>query len=109
MSWSLRLLQAEHEDWAGRNFPGAQPHDALLGIMEEVGELAHAHLKHDQGIRGYDDEKYRTEAADAIGDIVVYLASYCNRNGFDLQICVEDTWRRVQERDWILDPQRGGT
>jgi NTP pyrophosphatase (non-canonical NTP hydrolase) len=105
---TLSWLQSEHADWLAHNFPEQKTHEPLLGLVEEVGELAHCHLKHDQGIRGYDDSTYREDAADAVGDIVIYLASYCNANGFDLELCVEDTWYRVQARDWKGDPTDGG-
>jgi NTP pyrophosphatase (non-canonical NTP hydrolase) len=105
---TLYELQAEHAVWVAHNFPHAQPHEPLLGLVEEVGELAHAHLKHEQGIRGYDDDRYHQEGEDCIGDIMIYLASYCNKNGFDLQDCLDHTWERVSERDWQADPQKGG-
>jgi len=107
MTLSLNQLQAEHQEWAEHNFPNQAEHEALLGLIEELGELAHAHLKYEQGIRGYDEEYYRVHASDAVGDIMIYLASYCNRCGFNLQMCMEETWRRVRERDWQADP-RGG-
>ncbi len=105
--WDLQRFQQEHKKWLSHNFPGQTDHQALLGVIEEVGELAHAHLKHEQGIRGYDDAKYRKEAGDAIGDIIVYLASYCNTNGFDLDLCLELAWEEVSNRDWKHDPTRG--
>jgi NTP pyrophosphatase (non-canonical NTP hydrolase) len=101
----LAELQDRHRTWLQHNFPNQQPHDALLGLAEEVGELSHAHLKNQQGIREVD---FRQLAEDAIGDIVIYLASYCNTNGFDLSWCVEKTWRKVSQRDWVADPQKGG-
>ena len=103
---NLYELQAEHMEWLEKNFPQQQGHDPLLGIVEEVGELAHAHLKASQGIRGTFDE-LRAEAFDAIGDIVIYLASYCNSNGYDLHNAVEHTWYKVKERDWQKYPQDG--
>lgn len=102
----LRRLQNEHTFWLSHNFPDQQPHDALLGLSEEVGELSHAHLKQQQRIRGT-SQKHRVAQADAIGDIVIYLASYCNTNGFDLADCVETAWLEVKERDWQKNPQDG--
>ncbi len=101
----LSQLQREHKRWLDRNFPDQQPHDALLGLIEEVGELAHAHLKHEQGIRGLDDKEFRKQAGDAIGDIVIYLASYCNTNNFSLPLVVHETWGKVKQRDWRKDPE----
>lgn len=76
-------------------------------MVEELGELAHAHLKMQQGIRGSVSE-HRAEAEDAIGDFIIYLASYCNSNNYVLEDCLSDAWARVKKRDWIEDPQHGG-
>jgi NTP pyrophosphatase (non-canonical NTP hydrolase) len=80
-----------------------------LPRREEVGELSHAFLKFHQGIRGYDEGKFMNEACDAVGDIVIYLASFCNANGIELDFVVWDTWQTVKSRDWVADPQKGGT
>lgn len=106
---NLAVLQAEQKEWVNHNFPDETEHGPLLGLAEEVGELAHAHLKHEQSIRGYDDAQYMAEAVDAIGDIVIYLASYCNRNGIDLEQAVRQTWEEVSVRDWIKYPHDGRT
>ena len=104
MTLDLKQLQREHREWLAHNVPNQLPHAALLGVQEEVGELSHAHLKMEQGIRG-DKEKHTADKKDAIGDIVIFLSSYCNTNGFDLEECVEDAWAHVKKRDWIKDPE----
>lgn len=103
---ALTELQLQHREWLAHNFPDAKPHEPLLGLVEEVGELAHAHLKMEQGIRGSDDE-HRAEAKDSIGDILVFLSSYCNLNGYSLEECITDTWAEVKKRDWIKHPKHG--
>ena len=104
----LAELQRQHREWLAHNFPGQAPHHGLLGVVEELGELAHAHLKAEQGIRGYDDEgKTAAEIRDAVGDIVIYLASYCNTNGIDLGACVREAWEQVSRRDWAAEPETG--
>jgi NTP pyrophosphatase (non-canonical NTP hydrolase) len=105
--WDLQAFQVDHRLWLAHNFPDQTPHQALLGLAEEVGELAHAHLKHEQTIRGYDYQRYQEEAMDAIGDIIIYLASYCNSNGLDLAKAAQDAWEEVRERDWIKYPETG--
>ena len=102
----LRMLQKENYEWALRNFPNFEKWEPLLGIVEEVGELSHAHLKMHEGIRG-DKDTLRAKAKDAIGDIVVFLACYCSSNDFDLQSCVEETWNKVKKRDWVNDKVNG--
>lgn len=103
----LKVFQAKHRLWLGKNFPNQTPHQALLGVSEEVGELAHAHLKYEQGIRGLTRDEYLRQAGDAIGDIIIYLASYCNTNGLSLAGCLAQAWREVSERDWIHNPDTG--
>ena len=103
---TLRTFQRYHKIWLEHNFPDQLAHDPLLGLTEELGELAHAHLKREQGIRGSEKE-HQDAAADAIGDIMIYLASYCNTNDFDMAACLEDAWEEVSERDWQRYPKSG--
>lgn len=104
-TFTLRQLQTEQRAWAQHNFPGRDPWQPLLGVVEEVGELSHAHLKAEQGIRTNQD--HAAAKIDAIGDIVIYLADYCSANGICLHTAVETTWRMVQRRDWQNDPAKG--
>ena len=109
----LRQLQIEQEPWVDHNFePGntrnpARAFKPLLGAVEEIGELAHAHLKSLQGIRT--DQDHTAKAKDAVGDVVIYLADYCTAMGYDFQECVEGTWNHVKTRDWQKDKVRGVT
>lgn len=102
-----RVLQVQVNEWATRNFGERQPHQPLLGLQEEVGELAHAHLKMEQGIRGT-KAKHRAAKIDAVGDIAIYLADYCNANNLSLSLCIEATWDKVKRRDWKKDNKNGG-
>ena len=99
----LYELQNEVGAWSRRNFPNNQPYHPLLGLQEEVGELAHAHLKAEQGIRGTDKEHHRAKI-DAVGDILIYLCDYCERNCIALDTAVGMTWDKVSRRDWRKDP-----
>ena len=105
MSLTLERLQKEGLDWVQHNFPGGKPYQPLLGVAEEVGELCHAHLKYEQGIRN----TTKADKEDAIGDIIIYLADYCNRNGIDLTESLEAAWRTASKRDWIKFPKNGRT
>ncbi len=104
-------IQAEQAKWAIENFPqsqnAAQWYVPLLGVGEEAGELFHAALKYDQGIRGMSWQATREKEQDAIGDIVVYLMDFCTRRGYNFQDCVEDTWMTVRERNWKERPTTG--
>ena len=100
---NLLTLQREVGEWSRKNFPNNLPHHPLLGLAEEVGELSHAHLKGEQGIR-HSSKEIESMKADAVGDIIIYLVDYCERNGLLLQGCVDTTWALVQQRDWQKNP-----
>ena len=105
---ALEKLCAEQPAWAARNFgEAARWEDPFMGLVEEVGELAHALLKQRQGIRGT-PEQLEEEAQDAVGDIVIYLADLCHRRRWDLPAIVRATWSRVSRRDWKAHPEDGG-
>ena len=101
----LRKLQAQVGEWARKNFPHGRNYHPLLGAVEEMGELAHAHLKAEQGIRINED--HEAAIKDAIGDIVIYLADYCERNLVDFAEAVEGSWNEVKKRDWINNKETG--
>ncbi len=98
----MQSIQDEVKRWADKNFgPGTPAWHPLLGVCEEAGELCHAHLKGEQGIReGMDKQKIEAMKADAVGDIVVFLMHYCAQEGLDFQKCVANVWAEVKKRDW---------
>lgn len=62
--------------WANYNFGHMRGPD--YGIIEEIGEAAHAVLKRRQKIRGFDlDDVFYDYFNDALADAVIYLADYC--------------------------------
>lgn len=80
-----------------------------LGAAEEVGELAHSVLKRGQGIRLEDDDVGPAAERDAVGDIIVYLADFCYRRGYDLEACVREAWDgEVVHREWDSATRAGG-
>jgi NTP pyrophosphatase (non-canonical NTP hydrolase) len=101
----LRILQQQVRDWAKQNFGDVPTWMPLMGAMEELGELSHAHLKEAQGIRL--QENHPEKAKDAIGDIIIYLAHYCSVRRFDLEDIVNETWAGVSKRDWKKDSSTG--
>jgi NTP pyrophosphatase (non-canonical NTP hydrolase) len=102
-------LQQEVAEWLKKQpFGNQQPWQPLLGIVEEVGELSHAHLKASQNIRGTAQE-HQAAKADAIGDIIIYLAGYCEAEGLDLGRCVSQAMGEVMSRDWNRFPGDGKT
>ena len=107
MHMTFKELQKNHSVWAAKNFPFAATWEPLVGAMEELGELSHAHLKCHQGIRTNEDHK--AKKADAVGDIILYLAHYCSMAGIDMQTAVEMVWSEVSKRDWIANPENGSS
>jgi NTP pyrophosphatase (non-canonical NTP hydrolase) len=103
---TFRRLQSEVRAWSVRNFGDRATHQPLLGAMEELGELSHAHLKQEQGIRGTAAE-HEAAAKDAVGDLIIYLADYVAGRGWDLQEIMEDTWEIVGRRDWTANKLNG--
>lgn len=77
----LKEIVEAHKVWANKNFPDMTAEDCLLGMVEEVGELAHAVLKSRQGIRNADKKEELVK--DAIADIAIFTMDFCNRSGFD--------------------------
>lgn len=105
---TFQQLQAEVGTWAQRNFGDTPAYRPLLGAVEEVGELAHAHLKAEQGIRGTAEE-HEAAGKDAVGDIIIYLADYCGRRNWDMQQIVETVWAQVGKRNWTKNKTTGET
>lgn len=101
---TFKMLQEQQAKWKKKNFPNSLPYQSLLGLLEELGELSHAHLKSEQGIRT--DENHQAMKEDAVADIAIYLAGYCTDNGIDLEKCVKQTWSQVKKRNWNKPEQK---
>jgi NTP pyrophosphatase (non-canonical NTP hydrolase) len=106
----LERTQNEIIEWSTRNFGRPVPlkYDlsSFLGMVEEIGEIAHAVLKASQGIRGTSEEHHEA-VADGIADLLIYTLDFCARNGFSADDLLRQTWAKVQERDWKANPQDG--
>lgn len=101
---NLQVIQSELREWHDKNFPYSTAEDMLIGIMEEVGELAHTNLKRRQlGLVEQGDKEQ-----DAIGDIVIFLMSYCNKRELDIASIIARTWNVVRQRDYgkVREEQR---
>jgi NTP pyrophosphatase (non-canonical NTP hydrolase) len=104
---ALDVFQASVSEWLKKQpFYPQKPHQPLIGIQEELGELSHAHLKSEQGIRGTAEEHHEAKR-DAIGDILVYIAGYCEANGLQMGQCLERAWEEVRQRDWNKNRSTG--
>lgn len=106
MTKTLKQIQLEHSEWAQRNWPGYAPYRAVLGMMEELGELSHAHLKTIDGIRGT-AESHSLKERDALGDLLLFACAFASAQGYDLETILNETWEQVSQRDWIKYPLNG--
>lgn len=95
---TLSELQEQLKPWQAHNFPQRESWEPLVGLQEELGEMSHAFLKAHQGIRM--NENHKAKEMDAVGDILIYLADFCNARGHDMQTILEDTWSEVRQRNW---------
>lgn len=105
---TLSDIQEEREHWVAYNFPNHQETDSILGVVEEMGELAHHLLKRGQGIRGGDVD-HDAEIRDACADLVIFLLGIASHEGFDLMDEIRVTWDQVRRRDWVRYPTDGVT
>lgn len=93
-------LIEERDKWVAYNFPNHKyelPVESVVGCIEELGELAHAHLKQAQKIRGTDTE-HEKNAMDAIGDITIYLLGVMSHEGVPLTflpVHTRDSWQAL--------------
>lgn len=102
---AIDSLQERMHEWRTYNFPDADAEQQLLGVFEEIGELAHARLKQIQNIRGNED--LLDKEIDAVGDTVVYLMGFCSYRGLSFGECLARAWNEVKDRDWVRYPQNG--
>lgn len=106
----IETQQMEHETWQRQNFgEAATAANSFLGMVEELGEMAHAMLKHAQEIRGMGAKHALLEKViDAHCDLIIFSYGVANDLGYDLEGELEKTWARVKNRNWVDDPERGG-
>lgn len=109
MPENLAGIQHCVQSWAEYNFPNAKDEEPLVGIQEELGEVAHAWLKQRQNIRQDEFLVIGVDSAlkDGIGDMLIYMAHFCALRGITLQECFDVAWRQVRERDWQTYPSTG--
>jgi NTP pyrophosphatase (non-canonical NTP hydrolase) len=100
----LAVIQKRVYEWKRLNFPNSGDLHQFLGVVEEVGELAHAILKMQQGIRG---DLHEAEARDAVGDIIIFLMNFCSENNWLLDDIILETWDEVSKRNWNEYPKDG--
>lgn len=94
---TLEEIQQQVAAWSRSTFPDDTSDTKLKVLVGEVGELCEADAKEDQGILSPTDG--HALVTDAVGDIVIALAGYCELWGLDLDACVSQAWAKVSQRD----------
>jgi NTP pyrophosphatase (non-canonical NTP hydrolase) len=103
----MERIQRELHEWRQNNFPGTSTAgDQFMGMVEEMGELAHAMLKQRQRIRG-SFEEHEAAQKDAIADLTIFMMGFCSAKGWNFQRVVEDTANDIMRRDWAVNPLTG--
>ena len=100
-------LQEDIAAWAKRNFPDENRETVVLGLAEEVGEMARAALKRYQGIRGTARE-WELELRKEIGDVLIKLIHVAEVWDIDLTQAVLERWDEVSRRDFVTNPKGHG-
>lgn len=77
-----------------------------------LGQLAHAVLKHHQGIRGFDDPtKFQSHVEEAAANVFHAINRAWNKDDECLDRCLGEeftgTWQRVSQRNWAAYPTTG--
>jgi NTP pyrophosphatase (non-canonical NTP hydrolase) len=100
---TFKELQSIASKWSRENFGEhfGTGYRNLLGLSEEVGELCHAQLKGEQGIRHTSEEILKLKK-DAVGDIIIFLANYCDSQKIEMSECVEMALNEILKRDWSV-------
>jgi hypothetical protein len=69
-------------------------------VIVNVGLLAHAYLKNDQGIRGIGIQ-HRKGMENTLMAIIAHVNNHTHRSGWDLRELTGEIWTKiVQKRDW---------
>lgn len=102
---NMKKFQHQIGKWSKKNFGDQPSYLPLLGAVEELGELAHHHLKEEQGIRT--TENHKMGKLDAVGDIIIYLTDYCEREGLEITEAIIIAMTEVMRRNWVKNKETG--
>lgn len=94
--------------WKQYNFGGTEVADMMLGMSEEVGEMAHWYLKGKQGIRGITTSQAKEKMADAFADTVIFGIQAMSGIGLNAEDILEKVLVEVLARDWKNNPDGSG-
>lgn len=109
---TLNEIQEEVREWAEQFGDNESAYTGqmlfslppLLGMMEELGELAAPTCKRHQGRYKQDlteterQCEYRKDVKDALADLMIFMCDYANREGVDLISTLNAVWETVRNR-----------
>jgi hypothetical protein len=80
--------------------------DCIPNGLFWIGQLCHAHLKLDEGIRGRPEQHLR-DADMCLRGLMRYLVVVAVQHDLSLPDVVESVWLKVRQRDWQAYPGTG--
>jgi NTP pyrophosphatase (non-canonical NTP hydrolase) len=95
----MKQYQKELDDWfRENNWPYWTPHQILVRLMEECGELARI-VNHLYGPKQKKSTEVEQDVEEEIGDIIYTLICYANSNNIDLDRAINKSMQKVIKRD----------
>ncbi len=99
---SLMKIQKDVDDWAQQfKTPYWKPHEIMVRLAEEVGELARE-VNHRWGPKKKKAAEDKKEIADELADIIMTLCCMANSQKINL----DNAWKRTKEKLQIRDSKR---
>ena len=99
---SLKDIQKQVDDWTSQfKIQYWTPHEILVRLMEETGELARE-INHLYGPKKKKSTEEVREMEDEIGDVIFTLACLANSKGIDL----DKAFQRVMDKHHGRDNSR---
>lgn len=87
---NIRDLQADIKKWHRAKYPRATLVDVGLKLAEETGEVCQAIDRIKYAKTATEDETWRENLTDEIGDVAIVLLVLCNKGGLDFETVVRD-------------------
>lgn len=94
----LFVVQAALRDWHKQKYPNATLSDIGLKLAEESGEVAKAIDRIHYAKTATEDEQWRTNLTEEIGDVAIVLMVLCCRGGLDFETTIRDRAESVMLR-----------
>jgi NTP pyrophosphatase (non-canonical NTP hydrolase) len=95
----MNKYQKQLDRWFKKNdWPYWTPHEIMVRLMEETGELARL-VNHIWGPKKKKPTEAKQNLQDEVGDILYTLICFANSNNIDLDKAIEGSLKKVIKRD----------